>query len=447
MSLRRMSRDDLAATAKVLATSYNLVSYQDNFYIPTNHELKQFGIPGAQATWELTPPKRLFRFANQYGNILFETNAQKQSFLIMLEQFSTPEHEQVNDVLVRSNGKIAKLDGTKVSDPTGEFVANHIDYEISTNADDIKWVFDRIAEWVDSVDDAHSLLHHFATVLSPDFSAGKLVLLLGSGSNGKSTLLKMVQKLIGRNNISRVTRQMMAERSPAVHEVNGRLLNLVFDADRSYLKDSSAEKTLIVGEPYPVRMLYSSDLIDAQSNCLFVEGLNSEPKTGDKSYALQRRISRFWFPNTYAADDAFERRCLSTEMISALLALLIEHYVHPDDKALKLLSTNKSAELMVDFNLLNSPVHQYVEHLSKIDPDWLDKLSVRTPLDPLITGFMAWRTGEGMSQISTADASKMFREEFNIAVTSRRVNGKPQKYRVIDGPKQDMKYLLDTLKG
>lgn len=447
MDLKRVSRGDLALTAQTLATSFNLIHYQDNFYIPTDHETKQFGVPGVQATWELTPPKHLFRFANEYGSILFETNAQKQSFLIMLEQFSTPVDMQVNDVLVRSNGKIAKLDGTKVSEPTGEFVANHVDYEISTNADDIKWVLDRVTEWVDSEDDAHSLLHHFATVLSPEFSAGKLVLLLGSGSNGKSTLLKMVQKLVGRNNISRVTRQMMTERSPTVHEVNGRLLNLVFDADRSYLKDSSAEKTLIVGEPYPVRMLYSSDLIDAQSNCLFVEGLNSEPKTGDKSYALQRRISRFWFPNTYKPDDAFERRCLSTKMVSALLALLIEHYVHPDEKALKLLSTTRGSELMVDFNLLNSPIHQYVEHLAKVDPDWLDKLSERTPLDPLLKGFMAWRTGEGMSQISTADATKMFREEFEVAVTSRRVNGKPQKYRVLDGPKEDMKHLLNTLKG
>ena len=68
-------------------------------------------------------------------------------------------------------------------------------------------------------------------------------------------------------------------------------------------------------------------------------------------------------------------------------------------------------------------------------------------LDPLITGFMNWRLGEGHNALSSADAIRLFRDEFEIARTSRRVNGKPVKYRVLDKPRSDMVQLLQTLKG
>lgn len=448
MALRRMDRGEFARIAELLATSYNLVFYQDNFYIPENLTTKGFGMPGQESVWHLQAPKKLFRFANQNGDILFENDAQRRSFLLMLEQFSEEVFDPVHEVLVRKDGALALLDGTTVKPTTGDFVPNYIHYEVGQDQAQKDWVFDRIAEWVDSPDDAHSLLNHFATVLSPNWSAGKLVLLIGNGSNGKSTLLKMIHKLLGKPNISGVTRQMMAERSPAIHEINGRLLNLVFDAERAYLKDSSAEKTLIVGEPLAVRMLFSSDLTTVQSNCLFVEGLNSEPKAADKSYALQRRISRFYFPNKYADDEAFLRRCLCDESISALLALLLEHYVGPDEKADKLKATIKSNDMAVDYNLLNSPVHQYVEYLIRQDPDWIPKLEAgRLDIAPIIQGFMNWRLGEGHNALSSADAIRLFRDEFEISMTSRRVNGKPVKYRVLDAPRSDMVQLLNTLKG
>ncbi len=448
MTLRRMDRGEFARIAELLATSYNLIFYQDNFYIPENLTTQQSGIPGTESVWHLQAPRKLFRFANKNGDILFENDAQRRSYLLMLEQFSEEVFDPVHEVLVRKDGKLALLDGTTVKPTTGDFVPNYVKFEIGNDQATKDWVFDRIAEWVDSVDDAHSLLNHLATTLSPGWSAGKLVLLIGGGSNGKSTLLKMIHKLLGKNNISGVTRQMMADRSPTIHELNGKLLNLVYDADRTYLKDSSVEKTLVVGEPQPARMLYSSDLTIVQSNCLFVEGLNSEPKAADKSFALQRRISRYHFPNTYVDDEAFLAKCLSDESISALLALLVDHYVAPEDKAVKLKATAKSSDMAVDYNLLNSPVHQYVESLVKGDPDWIEKLEKgRQDLDPLIVGFMNWRLGEGHNALSSADAIRLFRDDFELSWTSRRVNGKPTKYRVLGEPRADMVQLLNTLKG
>lgn len=447
MTLRLMARGEFAITAETLAKSYNLVHYQNNFYMPHDLSSDQHGLVSDQSVWNLQTPRMLFKHANKMGGILFESDSQRRSYLVMLEQFCHRIDEPVHEVLVRKDGQVARLSGTSTEPTTGEFVPNYLDYEVGQDRNDIQWVMERITEWVGSEDDAHSLLHHLATILSPDWSAGKLVLLIGAGSNGKSTLLKMVHKLLGAHNISGVTRQMMAERSPAIHEINGKLLNLVYDADRSYLKDSSVEKTLVVGEPLYLRMLFSSDLTPVQSNCLFIEGLNQEPKAADKSRALQRRISRFYFPNSYKDDEAFLKKCLDSRTISALLALILEHYVAPEEKAVKLKATTKGDDMMVDYNLLNSPIHQFVEWLVKEDVSWIDKfLTGRPELDPLIKSFMNWRLGEGMSAMSSADVLRLFRDDFDVVWTSRRVAGKPTKYRVIAGAKTDIAQLLNALK-
>ena len=78
-------------------------------------------------------------------------------------------------------------------------------------------VFGVITEWLDSEEEAHSLLHHLATALAPGWSAVKYVLLLGEGRNGKSLLMKMLHQMIGWDNVSSVTRQNDRRAEPGGH--------------------------------------------------------------------------------------------------------------------------------------------------------------------------------------------------------------------------------------
>jgi putative DNA primase/helicase len=72
-------------------------------------------------------------------------------------------------------------------------------------------------------------------------------MLLGSGSNGKSTFLAVLRRLLGRRNVSSVPLQAFGESRFAAAEVYGKLANVCGDLDSRALRRSDLFKTLTGG--------------------------------------------------------------------------------------------------------------------------------------------------------------------------------------------------------
>lgn len=436
-----------ARAARTLAKSYELVQHTTTTYIPADwltEEVKP--LPSADSRIWL-PMSRRFkqRLANQECNILFGNDSELSNFDFMLRQYADEDEERTRSLFVRTQEGLRVLsENGELVDPDGTFRPNVI--KPMLNSDDVlkKEVFDVITGWLDSEEEAHALLNHLATSLSPGFSVVKYVLLIGDGRNGKSLLLLMLSDLFGAENVSNITRQQMAEQNPVCVELNNKLLNVVFDGRMDYIKDSGLEKTLIAGEPGYIRMLYESGTTKVQTNALFVEGLNKEPKSRDKSSALQKRLVRFRFPNVFPLDLAFEAKMRSPDMLGAFLSLLIDHFVQRDDLVEKLKPTAGSIGLQVDQMWANSPMFQFItQHLMVNEPLWQDKV-LGSEIDPLIQSFMAWRLNEGYSEYSSADVLNMSKDVFQLDWKSKRVNGKPTgKVRRIIGFKPETTIFIE----
>jgi phage/plasmid-associated DNA primase len=270
----------------------------------------------------------------------------------------------------------------------------------------------------------------------------KYVLLLGDGRNGKSVFLSMLEGVFGQENRSSVSRLEISEKSPVVTELLGSLVNIVYDGVAAYLKDSGNEKSLIAGEPIGVRKLYSSELTRVQTNALFIEGLNKEPKSSDKSSALQARLVRFWFPNSYPDDLAFRDRMLSEDMLGALLSLLIDHYVRKQDKAVMLAPTRASLQLQLEHMHTNSLALQFLTYLERTDPLGSECL-IGDDTSELASRFQSWRVREGdMAVWSEPDIFELFRPVVTTERRSKRTGGKVRKVRTITGFKTSAAQLL-----
>jgi phage/plasmid-associated DNA primase len=258
----------------------------------------------------------------------------------------------------------------------------------------------------------------------------------------------MLTGLFGKENISGISRQLMAEKSPTCVELNDKLLNVIFDGEMAYIKDSSMEKTLIAGEPGQVRMLYENGTTTVQTNALFIEALNQEPKARDKSSALQKRLVRFQFPNIYAQDKAFHRHMTSERMLGALLSLLIDHYVEEKDIALKLTPTEKSKELEMDQVWITSPVLQYLDYLMGTDPSAIAKIEAGNyPVDNLLASLKPWAESQNMQDRSDGDFLLLLKSSFDIGWKTTRVNGKPKNQKVLKGLKPETLAALELMKG
>jgi phage/plasmid-associated DNA primase len=448
--LELKTKKELSKDAHLMAKGYSLVRHKGITYAPTDFETGARDVtPDPDRTvWVPLARDDLRRWASDQFNILFSNDGELASFDFMVSQYATYVGGNVHSLLVRTDDGLRELkaDG-QLHEPSGQFIPNTLGPVLNTEAAAKQRVFDTIAEWVDSEEEAHALLRHLASALAPGWSAVKYVLLLGGGRNGKSLLLKMVKAVFGSHNVSNVTRQQMAEASPVVCELNGKLLNLVFDGPSEYLKDSANEKSLVAGEPVPIRRLYESTPTTVQTNALFVEGLNAEPKSKDKSTALQKRIMRFNFPNVYALDHRFEKTMLSDNHLGAFLALLIDHFVDERDVAKALAPTTKSMELQLEHMFINSMGLQFIKHIDAHDALGTEAL-VGMTMAELTAQFQGWRLKENdLSSWSEPDVTALFMPILNTDRKGIRIDGQPRKVRVITSYKEEALAFIETLKG
>lgn len=448
--LELTSKVALAGAARTLAKSYELIQHGSITYIPAHWRTEEVGpCDPKERIWLPLSRNDKRRLANNVSNVLFSNDSELTNFDLMLRQFAHEDESQVTSLLLRTEDGLRLLDRDgQLVEPEGTFCPNILQPMLNLDEAAKQEVFGVISSWLNSEEETHSLLYHLATSLSPGWSAVKYVLLIGDGRNGKSVLLSMLFDLFGEPNVSNVTRQQMAERLPVCVELNNKLLNIIYDGEMSYIKDSSMEKTLIAGEPGYVRLLYENGNTKVQTKALFLEALNSEPKTRDKSGALQKRLARFWFPNTYPLDLAFERYMRSEERLGAFLSLLLDHFVKEREVSLKLQQSQGAAALQVEQNLLNSPLHQFIAYLLGKDPLWYGRfLGSDCFLDPLVDSFMAWRLQEGFSEYSSADVKRMFKTGFLTDWKTYRESGKVIKKQRLTGPKPEIVALLEELKA
>lgn len=436
--LTNRTKKELAQQANDLAAGYDIVKYNHQLYLPVdfNTMAMNANLAPADRVWIPLLMPELVDLANQVGKVLFYSDSEKSSFYTMVEQAAKAVTAMPGTVLMVKDDTVVELrsDG-KLHDRTLDFCPHFIGTPINDDDEAKEEVRGVIRSWLnDSDEDAESLLSHLATTLAPHWSAVKYVLLIGEGRNGKSVLMKMVMALLGSNNVSFVTRQDMSSSKSTCLDLQGRLANIVFDGPASYLKDSGPEKSLIAGEVTPIRRLYSSLVTPVQTNGLFIEGLNREPKTGDKSLALQKRIVRFQFPKVFELDFAFEAKMLSEPLLGAFLSLLLDHYVLKHEVHKKLAPTQSVLELQIEQMHANSPALQFAAWFDEDDPMGLEALIGETIPD-IAVKFKQWRLVE-MNDVSSwadKDVEQILLPLFITERKSKRINGRVRKVRVITG--------------
>ena len=428
---------------------FELVEYRGTIYMPVHF---MTGKPDAQdefeTVWAPQDPKTLRFMANRISGILFATDSEERSFRLMLSQLAK-QAETSDGILVRMGTDKVMLLNEKgeFENPTGEFVANYLDVPYNPEDKTLSvHLFDIIVEWVGSKEAAVSLLHHLATALQPGWSAVKYVLLLGTGRNGKSTLMMMLYKLIGRQNTSKVKRQKMAAESPIIKSLNGKLLNIVFDGPKEFIKDSSAEKTLIAGEPLDIEMKYENHPQEIQTNALFIEGLQHEPKASDKSAALQKRLVRFRFPNVYPKDKAFENKMWSEDMLAAFLQLLIDHWVNEDELDEKLALTAESLDMQMTAVWAMSPVLRFLEYMALRDIKFLETIMDKKMIvDSFISSYRLWLESNGYKNMEDDYILQTLNDNFEMKRKTVRPDGKPTTRLCIVSIASDTENAMQTL--
>ena len=151
-------------------------------------------------------------------------------------------------------------------------------------------------------------------------------ILIGSGANGKGTLLNLITAMTGKANISNVPAQDLCESRFKSAELFGKLANVCADIPATPIKDSSQIKMITSGDNISAERKHQHPF-EFRPFATLLFSANEIPRSRDKTHAFYRRWSFIPFPNRFegkAKDENLITHLTTPENLSAFLHLSIE---------------------------------------------------------------------------------------------------------------------------
>lgn len=133
----------------------------------------------------------------------------------------------------------------------------------------------------------------------------KSLVLYGSGSNGKSTLLNIIQNLFGKENVSNVNINSIDKNTKMeLFDMSGRYINVCSEIKLSSKSDVDLFKTIISKEPIMARRIYSLYQNIEDYPCQIFAS-NEIPNFEKLDHAIKRRMIIIEFKNTFEQNPNF----------------------------------------------------------------------------------------------------------------------------------------------
>lgn len=130
----------------------------------------------------------------------------------------------------------------------------------------------------------------------------KAFLLVGAGNNGKSTLLKVIQELLGSENLSTVGLQTLEESQWAPARLFGKAANLVSDMDISALKTAATFKSAVAGDRISGERKFKPNFY-FEPTATHILSMNELPPNFDRTKGFYRRLEIIDFPFQFGPGD------------------------------------------------------------------------------------------------------------------------------------------------
>ena len=243
-------------------------------------------------------------------------------------------------------------------------------------------------------------------------------LLYGSGSNGKSTVLNLLKKFIGEENLSTVELKKLSDPFLTA-ELEHKLANIGDDIDPKEITDTGTIKKLFTGESMTVQRKYQDPFI-LKNYAKMIFSCNQLPRILDKSQGMYSRLMLIPFTATFSAEDEdfdpfIEDKVTTDEALSYLLNIGLRGLR-------RLLHNNKFTEPKVvidaleEYKTSNSTVLTWIEEEGITTSELLEH-----PTDKLFSNFKDWCTrSEIKYQASIRTFHKEIEEKYNFERIRRR---------------------------
>ena len=252
---------------------------------------------------------------------------------------------------------------------------------------------------------------------------GKAFILVGGGSNGKSTLLNMIKRILGDQNVSALDIKELSERFKRVM-IYGKLANIGDDISSNYIEDSSEFKKLVTGDAVTAEYKGEDGFV-FNSYATMIFSANKLPKTSDKSLGFYRRFCPVPLSAKFdKSSSSFDMEIIDKLNSDVNLQYLAYISICAFKEVLKRQSFTEPArvvKMISEYKIQNSNVLLYFD-------DFETDFETLT-LSEIYLSYQVWCKESGHKHCSKNEfKSELFDYGYNVSKKNTRVNGRQGKY-------------------
>lgn len=251
----------------------------------------------------------------------------------------------------------------------------------------------------------------------------KAFILTGEKQNGKSTYLKLINFLLGKNNVISLDLAELGQRFKAA-ELFGKLANIGDDIGDDFISNPAIFKKVVSGDPVNVERK-GENPFDLKNYSKFLFSANNIPRIKDKSGAVISRLVIIPFNARFTKDDPdydpYIIYKLTTEEAMEYLILLglqglkrvLTNYQFTESESVE--------QALTEYEENNNPVLIFFKELER--GDILNK-STRD----LYSRYGLFCAENNFNPMSNVEFSKAVKKRFDVDIKDKKISGK--KYRV-----------------
>jgi putative DNA primase/helicase len=203
--------------------------------------------------------------------------------------------------------------------------------------------------------------------LVSDTGYEKALLMIGEGANGKSTLIKVWEQLLGPENISSVTLSNLKDQFHRV-TLHRKLLNMAAELNSMTVDQSDYFKRIVSGDTIDAAHKHKP-VFSFRPYARLVFAMNRMPQVKDTSHGFYRRLILVPFNRKFEGDNADKR--LSDKLLAELDGIFLwaleglERLYRNDGFT----EPQSSRKRLAGYKRANNPVVAFVEDCCELEPD------------------------------------------------------------------------------
>lgn len=250
---------------------------------------------------------------------------------------------------------------------------------------------------------------------------GQCPVLLGSGSNGKSTFIAALRNVLGKDNVSSLDLNVIGKPFQT-GRLLGKLANLGDDISNEFLKGDliATFKKIVTGE-WVYTDVKNAEGFEFKPYCTLVFSANEMPSLGDSSEGMMRRLFPIPFDATFkrtdpdydpriwekvTSDGAAEYLCRLG--VEGLQRVIYQHGMTPN---------NRSESMVSEVRTDNNNVLQWVDDTGK---DRADLIGAMT--GEVYSEYSDWCQASGIKPYGKPKFSRKVNERFELVTEVRWCN-------------------------